>query len=115
MILHGDSRKLNDPILFTDGSFDHVLSHPPYKDCVSYSVNIEGDLSKFANQEEFTLEMVKVIRENWRLLKMGGRVTLGIGDNRENCFYVPVSYQMLRSYLDNGFELEEMVRCLELP
>ncbi|KAI0244201.1 hypothetical protein L0F63_007215, partial [Massospora cicadina] len=109
VIVQGDSRQLGDPILFSDASFDHVLSHPPYKDCVSYSTNIEGDLSKFANQEEFSLEMAKVIRENWRLLKMGGRVTLGIGDNRENCFYVPVSFQLLRNYLDNGFEVEEMI------
>lgn len=109
IILQGDSRNLDDQLLFADSSFDHILSHPPYKDCVSYSTNIEGDLSKFANHAEFIVEMAKVIRESWRLLKMGGRVTLGIGDNRESCFYVPVSFQMLRNYLDNGFEVEEMI------
>lgn len=46
----------------------------------------------------------------YRLLKMGRRVTLGIGDNREHCFYIPVSFQMMRQYIDCGFEMEELVR-----
>jgi hypothetical protein len=40
---------------------------------------------------------------------MGRRLTLGIGDNREHCFYVPVGFQLIRLYLNNGFELEELV------
>ncbi|RUS15587.1 hypothetical protein BC937DRAFT_92257 [Endogone sp. FLAS-F59071] len=40
---------------------------------------------------------------------MGRRVTLGIGDNREHCFYIPVSFQMMRQYIDCGFEMEELV------
>lgn len=44
-----------------------------------------------------------------RLLKMSRRLTLGIGDNREHCFYIPVGYHMFRIYIDEGFELEELV------
>ncbi|KAF9966016.1 hypothetical protein BGZ70_003527 [Mortierella alpina] len=40
-ILQGDSRNLSGP-LFENDSFDHVLSHPPYKDCVAYSTHIDG-------------------------------------------------------------------------
>jgi len=47
-----------------------------------------------------------------RLLKIGRRLTLGIGDNREHCFYVPVGFQLIRLYLNNGFELEELVSIL---
>lgn len=43
-----------------------------------------------------------------RLLQMGRRLTLGIGDNREHCFYVPVGFNLLRQYIDEGFELEEL-------
>ena len=44
-----------------------------------------------------------------RLLKMDRRITLGIGDNREHCFYVPVGFHLMRLYLNQGFELEELV------
>ncbi|KAG0370922.1 hypothetical protein BGZ54_002733 [Gamsiella multidivaricata] len=124
-ILQADSRKLSGP-LFESESFDHVLSHPPYKDCVAYSTHIDdakvrtahssihsvyasGDLSRFGNAEEFQREMSSVIRETYRLLKMGRRCTLGIGDNREHCFYIPVSFQLIRQYINKGFELEELI------
>ncbi|KAK3814892.1 MAG: hypothetical protein J3Q66DRAFT_284535 [Benniella sp.] len=107
-ILQGDSRKLTGP-LFENESFDHVLSHPPYKDCVAYSTHIDGDLSRFGNSIEFQREMRNVVRETYRLLKMGRRCTLGIGDNREHCFYIPVSFQLIRQYINEGFELEEFV------
>ncbi|CAG8718088.1 6471_t:CDS:10, partial [Cetraspora pellucida] len=108
IILQADSRHLTGTI-FENDSFDHVLSHPPYKNCVEYSTHIDGDLSRFANSKEFAIEMSKVIDETWRLLKPGKRVTLGIGDNREHCFYVPVSFNLFRQYIDQGFELEELV------
>ncbi|CAG8450393.1 7504_t:CDS:10 [Gigaspora rosea] len=100
IILQADSRHLTGTI-FEDESFDHVLSHPPYKNWY--------DLSRYANSKEFAIEMSKVIEETWRLLKPGKRVTLGIGDNREHCFYVPVSFNLFRQYIDQGFELEELV------
>ncbi|CAG8513378.1 15734_t:CDS:10 [Funneliformis caledonium] len=108
IILQADSRNLSGS-MFEDDSFDHILSHPPYKNCVEYSTHIDGDLSRFANSKEFAAEMSKVIDESWRLLKPERRVTLGIGDNREHCFYVPVSFNLFRQYIDQGFELEELV------
>ncbi|KAF9180201.1 hypothetical protein BGZ50_006380 [Haplosporangium sp. Z 11] len=107
-ILQGDSRRLTGP-LFENESFDHVLSHPPYKDCVAYSTHIDGDLSRFGNAKEFQREMNSVIQETYRLLKMGRRCTLGIGDNREHCFYIPVSFQLIRQYINEGFVLEELI------
>ncbi|KAI7883175.1 hypothetical protein K492DRAFT_235544 [Lichtheimia hyalospora FSU 10163] len=108
IIAQADSRHLEGS-LFGDESFHHILSHPPYKDCVAYSTHLEGDLSRFTNIEEFKVEYVKVVEESWRLLKMGRQLTLGIGDNREHCFYIPVGFRLLRQYIDNGFELEELV------
>lgn len=86
-----------------------MLSHPPYKDCVAYSTHIDGDLSRFGNSTEFQREMANVVLETYRLLKMGRRCTLGIGDNREHCFYIPVSFQLIRQYINHGFELEELI------
>ncbi|KAI8339815.1 hypothetical protein BD560DRAFT_412468 [Blakeslea trispora] len=108
IIAQADSRNLSGT-LFSDESFHHVLSHPPYKDCVAYSTHLDGDLSRFTNMEDFKTEYTKVVQESWRLLKMSRRVTLGIGDNREHCFYIPVSFQLMRLYIDNGFELEELI------
>ncbi|KAJ2283757.1 hypothetical protein GGH14_000632 [Coemansia sp. RSA 370] len=114
-IMQGDARDLCSEMwpgagYFAEAeSFDHILSHPPYKDCVLYSTNIDGDLSRFPGPEEFQREMEKVVCESWRLLKMGRHLTLGIGDNRAECFYIPVSYQLCRTYIDMGFELDELI------
>ncbi|OBZ81845.1 hypothetical protein A0J61_10106 [Choanephora cucurbitarum] len=108
IIAQADSRNLSGT-LFADESFHHILSHPPYKDCVAYSTHLDGDLSRFTNMEDFKIEYEKVVQESWRLLKMSRRVTLGIGDNREHCFYIPVSYHLMRLYINNGFELEELI------
>ncbi|KAJ2781859.1 hypothetical protein H4R18_002622 [Coemansia javaensis] len=114
-IMQGDARDLRSErwpgaAYFADPEcFDHILSHPPYKDCVLYSTNIDGDLSRFPGPDEFQREMARVVAESWRLLKMGRHLTLGIGDNRAECFYIPVSYQLIRNYIDCGFELDELV------
>ncbi|KAJ2710681.1 hypothetical protein H4R19_003630, partial [Coemansia spiralis] len=114
-IMQGDARDLASglwpgaPYFAVPESFDHILSHPPYKDCVLYSTNIDGDLSRFPGPEEFQREMQRVADESWRLLKMDRHLTLGIGDNRAECFYIPVSYQLIRSYIASGFELEELI------
>ncbi|KAJ2474905.1 hypothetical protein IWW47_006610, partial [Coemansia sp. RSA 2052] len=115
VIMHGDARALCDDAwpgaaYFAEPeSFDHVLSHPPYKDCVLYSTNIDGDLSRFPGPDEFRREMEKVIATSWRLLRMGRYLTLGIGDNRAECFYIPVSFQLIRSYIAHGFVLDELI------
>ncbi|KAJ2490423.1 hypothetical protein IWW37_003164 [Coemansia sp. RSA 2050] len=114
-IMHGDARTLCEDGWPGSGyfaepeSFDHVLSHPPYKDCVLYSTNIDGDLSRFPGPEEFRREMEKVIATSWRLLRMDRYLTLGIGDNRAECFYIPVSFQLIRSYIAYGFVLDELI------
>ncbi|PWA00245.1 hypothetical protein BB558_003706 [Smittium angustum] len=91
------------------GVFDFVLSHPPYKDCVSYSGHIAGDLSMFSDPIEFQMEMKHVVDETHRLLKMNRFITLGIGDNRSQCFYIPVGFQLMRNYIDNGFDMIELI------
>ncbi len=36
-------------------------------------------------------------------------MTLGIGDNRKDCFYIPVTFPLIRNYIDAGFHLEEFI------
>ncbi|KAJ3052433.1 hypothetical protein HK097_006276 [Rhizophlyctis rosea] len=59
--------------------------------------------------DDFQTEMAKVASESWRLLKLGKRVTLGIGDNRKDSLYQAVAFRTLRTYLNNGFVLDEMI------
>jgi len=108
ILIQGDSRSLKGP-LFVDNSYDIILSHPPYKDCVAYSTHIEGDLSRFPDLDDFYFEMTKVVKETWRLLKPNCRCILGIGDNRRGRYYQPVSYQTIRNYIDEGFIIEEII------
>ncbi|KAI8988488.1 hypothetical protein BDF20DRAFT_855924 [Mycotypha africana] len=65
IIAQADSRCLNGA-LFTDESYHHILSHPPYKDCVAYSTHLDGDLSRFTTLDDFKLEYTKVVNESWR-------------------------------------------------
>ncbi|KAJ1955512.1 hypothetical protein EC988_001841, partial [Linderina pennispora] len=115
VIMQGDARNLcagdwpGAQYFAEPESYDHILSHPPYKDCVLYSTNIDGDLSRFPGPDEFQREMGRVIEDSWRLLKMNRCVTVGIGDNRAECFYIHVSYQLIRNYINCGFELDELL------
>ncbi|KAI8912526.1 hypothetical protein EDD86DRAFT_201604 [Gorgonomyces haynaldii] len=108
IIVMGDARQLHGD-LFADESYDHVLSHPPYKDCVNYSTLIEGDLSRYSDMQAFQDQMQLVAQESWRVLKPHKRLTLGIGDNRRDCYFQPVSFQTIWTYIENGFELEELI------
>ncbi|OAC98703.1 hypothetical protein MUCCIDRAFT_114945 [Mucor lusitanicus CBS 277.49] len=108
IIALADTRQLNGS-LFGDESYHHILSHPPYKDCVAYSTHLEGDLSRIPKLDDFKAEYTRVVQESYRVLKMDRRLTLGIGDNREHCFYVPVGFHLIRLYIDQGFELEELI------
>ncbi|KAJ3321704.1 Kinesin-like protein kif3b [Boothiomyces sp. JEL0866] len=108
IIVLGDARKLSGP-LFEDNTYDHILSHPPYKDCIQYSSLIADDLSRIPELSDFLVEMVKVVKESYRLLKFNRRLTLGIGDNRKECYLIPVSFKLIELYLQEGFELEELI------
>ncbi len=81
-ILVGNSANLEGPLFLTE-SFDHILSHPPYKDCIQYSSHIEEDLSRINDLDDFFEQMKLVAATSYRLLKPRKRCTLAIGDNRK--------------------------------
>ncbi|KAF9937913.1 hypothetical protein BGZ67_000747 [Mortierella alpina] len=104
--------KPNDKILsnFLGRGTDAIECFLLGRCCTAVDINpVTCDLSRFGNANEFQREMRSVVQETHRLLKMGRRCTLGIGDNREHCFYIPVSYQLIRQYINEGFELEELI------
>ena len=109
VLVQGNAQTLMYSALFEDASYDLILSHPPYHHAIVYSNHIDGDLSRFTNVPDFQKAIRRVADESWRLVKPGKRVVLGIGDNREHCFVLPIGFQTIREYLAAGFLLEELV------
>ncbi len=101
----GDARDLSG---IPDGSVDLICAHPPYAGIINYSSKVEGDLSKF-KIEDFLVEIGKVARESYRVLKPGGKCTILIGDTRKQKQVVPIGFRTIRVFLDAGFVLKELV------
>jgi hypothetical protein len=110
VLVQGNAQTLMCSTLFEDASYDLILSHPPYHHAIVYSNHIDGDLSRFTNVADFQKAIRRVADESWRLIKPERCVVLGIGDNREHCFVLPIGFQTIREYLEAGFLLEELVR-----
>ncbi|MCD6519436.1 MAG: methyltransferase domain-containing protein [Anaerolineae bacterium] len=101
----GDARDLSD---ISSDSIDLICAHPPYAGIVKYSTKIEGDLSSLPVQD-FLMEMRKVARESFRVLKPGGKCAILIGDARKSKHVVPIGFQTIQVFLDAGFILRELV------
>jgi len=101
----GDARNLSS---IPDGSIDLICAHPPYANIIHYTDGKEGDLS-FYDIEEFLNEMRKVAEESYRVLKMGGRCAILIGDMRKKKHVIPLGFKLIDVYLTAGFKLKELV------
>lgn len=101
----GDARDLSD---IAEESIDLICTHPPYAGIIKYSSHIPGDLSGLS-VPEFLVEMRKVARESMRVLKRGGKCAVLIGDARKSRHVVPIGFQTIRLFLEEGFTLNELV------
>ena len=101
----GDARDLS---FLADGSFDLVVTHPPYMNIIRYSEGqIAGDLSNIGSLPRFCDEMEKVAGEVYRVLKADRHCAILIGDTRRGRHYVPLAFHVLRRFLRVGFVLKE--------
>ncbi|KAI9027869.1 hypothetical protein DFJ74DRAFT_505989 [Hyaloraphidium curvatum] len=105
----GDARFLGAVPQVEEGAFDHVLCHPPYKNAIRYTDDVPGDLSHISSPVLFCEALQAVAREAYRLLRPWRRATLCMGDNRRNRIYQPITFDLVRAFLDAGFEVEELI------
>ncbi|MFA7141846.1 MAG: DNA methyltransferase [Candidatus Paceibacterota bacterium] len=104
-ILKRDARKFDKA---EDESVDFILTHPPYVDIIRYSEGeIKEDLSNIHDIEEFSIEIEKVAKELYRVLKKNKYCAILIGDTRRRKMYQPLAYKVMDRFLKVGFELKE--------
>ncbi len=101
----GDARDLSE---IEKETIDLILTHPPYLNIIKYSDGeIDGDLSRIGSVKKF-IENIRIIaKELFRVLKKGKYCALLIGDTRKFRHYVPLSYLVMKAFLDEGFLLKE--------
>jgi len=103
----GDTRDLSQ---FSDNHFDLILTHPPYLNIVKYSDGkIKEDLSNIGSVTKFMIEIEKVAKELFRVLKPNHFCAILIGDTRKGQHYVPLSHYLLQEFLKVGFALKEEI------
>ena len=104
-VVVGDARSLNT---VKDKSIDFVLTHPPYVDIIKYSDGkLENDLSNIHDIDKFIVEITKVAKELFRVLKNGKYCAILIGDTRRNKMYQPLAFKVMEAFLKVGFKLKE--------
>lgn len=101
----GDARDLS---FIEPGSVDLICAHPPYAGIVRYSARVEGDLSSLPIPQ-FLDAMRRVAQESLRVLKPGGKCALLVGDIRHSRCVLPIGFQTIRVFLNEGFRLKELV------
>lgn len=102
----GDARNL---YFIEDNSIDLVVNHPPYLNLVKYSDGNINDISNISNPQKFFIEIEKVAKELYRVLKQDKFCAVLIGDTRKAQHYIPLSYFLLNAFLNTGFILKEEV------
>ena len=103
-LIRGDATKLK----LKNKSIDFICTHPPYMDIIKYSNGIRGDISLLSG-EEFYNSIKLVAKESFRVLKEKCYCAILIGDVRKNGLIVPVGFNVLELFLNEGFLLKEII------
>lgn len=104
-IKQGDARNLD---FIPDGSIDFICTHPPYANIISYSEEIDGDLSH-CKVPAFLEEMKKVAAESYRVLKKDKFCAILMGDTRQKGMMIPMSFDVMHLFEQAGFKLKELI------
>ncbi|MBQ3783099.1 MAG: methyltransferase domain-containing protein [Lachnospiraceae bacterium] len=101
----GDACKLD---FLKNNSIDLICMHPPYCNIIKYSRNLDGDLS-LLEENDFYEKMKKVAEESHRILKQGKYLGLLIADMRKNGYIIPLGFNVMQIFQNQGFLLKEIV------
>lgn len=104
-IKKGDARNL---FLILDESIDLICTHPPYANIIRYSEDIPEDISRL-ELSDFLIEMQKVSKECYRVLKPERYCAILMGDIRKGGRVVPLGFKVMSLFEDAGFELKELI------
>lgn len=91
-----------------DSHIDLICMHPPYANIIKYSKNIQGDIS-LLSVDDFLIEMLKVAKESFRVLKKGKICAVMIGDVRRYGKVVPLGFRTMQCFLEAGFVNKEII------
>lgn len=80
----------------------------PYANIIKYSKSIQGDIS-LLSVDDFLIEMVKVAKESFRVLKKGKICAVMIGDVRKYGKVVPLGFRTMQCFLEAGFVNKEII------
>ena len=101
----GDARNLD---FIMNESIDLICTHPPYANIISYSDNIENDLSHY-EVKDFLIQMKSVASESYRVLKKDKFCAILMGDTRKKGHVVPLSFDVMKIFEEVGFKLKEII------
>ncbi|GFP76385.1 TRM11 family SAM-dependent methyltransferase [Clostridium fungisolvens] len=104
-IERGDARNL---VAINDNSIDLICTHPPYANIIKYSDDEKDDLS-LLTVEDFYKSMKLVAKECFRVLKNNCYCAILMGDTRKNGFIVPLGFNIMNIFMNEGFLLKEIV------
>lgn len=91
-----------------DEKIDLICTHPPYANVIKYSNDIVGDIS-LLNVENFLNEMKKIASESYRILKKDKICAIMMGDIRRQGNVVPLGFQVMNCFLEQGFSSKEII------
>lgn len=101
----GDARNL---FLILDESIDLICTHPPYANIIQYSEDIPEDISRL-ELSKFLIEMQKVSKECYRVLKPEKYCAILMGDVRQGGRTIPLGFKLMSLFEDVGFKLKELI------
>ena len=104
-IRKGDARHLD---FIQNSSIDLICTHPPYADIIKYSEDIAEDLSHL-KVKDFLVEMKTAAAESYRVLKKDKFCAVLMGDTRQTGHMIPMSFEVMRIFEDEGFKLKELI------
>ncbi|MDY4127373.1 MAG: site-specific DNA-methyltransferase, partial [Peptostreptococcus porci] len=73
-----------------------------------YSEDIKEDLS-LLKIKDFYAEIDKVAKESFRVLKKDKFCAVLMGDTRQKGLMIPMSFNVMNIFIDNGFTLKEII------